>query len=379
MMKQAVINFVKKVSLAELFYDLVFVLAISRFVNIFEHDDHSKIVFQDFLKFGLVLISLINVWVTKTIFINRYGRDTFVEKLFMLIDMAIIMYISYSINNNWEESFTRFNLAFSFIVFSFVAQFIYFLFANKEVCEYRKAFYIHISFFSVIGIAIVSISQLSYSIGIYPAIVILIITWLVPHFIRFIVKEKPINSPHAIERLNLLTIIFFGEMLIVLSHYFEHLDWKGILAILFCGSLFLYYTLFFDNMIDHHKGNKRVYWLFFIHYLIFIALSLLSLDFEFSIHNQLSSTLIWVICYIALIIYVLCLFVILYLFGKPKYRFNLIYIGSTLWILGFIFGIGFINIGYLFYHFCLTSSFAVIMVIQLYAFIYSKKRYSKTN
>ncbi|VEU70931.1 low temperature requirement protein A [Mycoplasmopsis glycophila] len=374
MVKQAAMNFIKKVSLAELFYDLVFVLAISRFVNIFEHDDHSKIIFQDFLKFGLVLISLINVWVTKTIFINRYGRDTFVEKLFMLIDMAIIMYISYSINNNWEESFKKFNLAFSFIVFSFVAQFLYFLLRNKEVCEYRYAFYIYISFFFSIGVALAVISQLSYRIGIYFAIVILILTWLVPHFIRFAVKEKPINLPHAIERLNLLTIIFFGEMLIVLSHYFEHLDWKGILAILFSGSIFLYYTLFFDNMIDHHKGNKRVYWLFFIHYFIFISISLLSLDFEFSIQNQLSLTLIWIICYIALFMYVLSLFLILYLFGKEQYRFNLIHIIFTLCIIGLVFGLGFINISYLFYHFCLTSLLAVLLVVQLYGYISFKKR-----
>ncbi|WP_029512522.1 hypothetical protein [Mycoplasmopsis iners] len=58
---------------AKLFDDFVFVLAISQFSKILEHENHGSIVLLDFFKFDLMLVSLISDWTIKTNLSNSYG------------------------------------------------------------------------------------------------------------------------------------------------------------------------------------------------------------------------------------------------------------------------------------------------------------------
>ncbi|TNK91474.1 hypothetical protein C4M98_01010 [Mycoplasmopsis pullorum] len=170
---------------------------------------------------------------------------------------------------------------------------------------------------------------LPYHIGIYLIIIRIGLSWILPLFWRPWVKNnnQGINLPHLIERLNLLTIIFFDEMLIVLSYYFKDLDWKGVLGMFFVGSLFIYYIHYFEKLIDHHSDVKRWYIMVLVHVIIYLSLTLLTLDYEFNLHHTISNRAIWIICFAVLFIYVVMMNILRITFPKQSAQKHKISIG----------------------------------------------------
>lgn len=63
----------KKVSIPELFFDLVYVYAIGRSMTLIHYLHDGIIPWEDFVIFTLSFLFLINIWVYQTVFLNRYG------------------------------------------------------------------------------------------------------------------------------------------------------------------------------------------------------------------------------------------------------------------------------------------------------------------
>ncbi|WP_220096404.1 low temperature requirement protein A [Mycoplasmopsis pullorum] len=298
-------------------------LAIQKY---FEHHDHSPVTYVDFLKLSLVLIIWIKIWITKTIAINKYGQNKIFEKLFILFDIGLIMYMSNSINAEWEITFKSFNIALSVIYFSFSFQNIYYWTRNKNLNQHKLTFVINSFYFLNIGILVMIFAFLPHHIGIYLIIITIGLSWILPLFWRPWVKNnnQGINLPHLIERLNLITIIFFGEMLIVLSYYFKDLDWKGVLGMFFVGSLLIYYIHYFEKLIDQHSNVKRWYIMVLVHVIIYLSLTL---DYEFNLHHTISNWPIWIICFAVLFIYVVMMNILIITFPKQSAQKRKISIG----------------------------------------------------
>ena len=84
----------KRVSLIELFYDLVFVYMISRATSLIHHLHHGVISPNTFIIFALVIIVFINSWMIQMVFTNRYGESSWTNVTFTFVDMAIVLYMS---------------------------------------------------------------------------------------------------------------------------------------------------------------------------------------------------------------------------------------------------------------------------------------------
>ncbi|HIW70704.1 MAG TPA: low temperature requirement protein A [Candidatus Limosilactobacillus merdipullorum] len=84
----------KRVSLIELFYDLVFVYMISRATSLIHYLHHGLISPNTFIIFALVIIVFINSWMIQMVFTNRYGESSWTNVTFTFVDMAIVLYMS---------------------------------------------------------------------------------------------------------------------------------------------------------------------------------------------------------------------------------------------------------------------------------------------
>lgn len=84
----------KRVSLIELFYDLVFVYMISRATSLIHYLHHGVISPNTFIIFALVIIVFINSWMIQMVFTNRYGESSWTNVTFTFVDMAIVLYMS---------------------------------------------------------------------------------------------------------------------------------------------------------------------------------------------------------------------------------------------------------------------------------------------
>lgn len=61
----------------ELFYDLVFVYAISRITAMIHHHVNGSIPLVTFLQFLLVVIVVMQIWLYQVIYFNRYSKNQF--------------------------------------------------------------------------------------------------------------------------------------------------------------------------------------------------------------------------------------------------------------------------------------------------------------
>lgn len=374
-MKEKIINFVKKVTFTELFYDLVFVLAISKFANVFHEPEDHDLSFIDFSKFIVVIVILLNLWMTKTIFVNKFGKDKLIEKLFTLVDMGLVMYLAFSINSDWSATFFRFNVIFSMLNFNMALQYFYVYFLDKDATEWKKSILINAITFAVLGSSILGAAFIGYEIGLYFILSLAAIFIVLPTVYRYTIKQKNVNLPHLIERLNLLVIIFFGELLITLGKFFKDFDWKGMSGIFYTGSLFLYYILHFEKMADHHKETKKWNILIFTHYFIFIALSLKTLSLEFILENEISYLMNWIIQYITLVIIIAMLFINIIVIGKIKYKYGIWFFLLEIAIASLGFGLGFLNINSINQNFLIASIqiTALLSSLLIYLKIKDKK------
>ena len=96
----------KRVEFSELFYDLVFVFAISKVTTLIDHL-HNGIFDLEFFPwfFSLLLLFLIDSWMIQTDYTNRYGKNSLFNIVIMFIKMGILLFIANMIGPDWQQYF----------------------------------------------------------------------------------------------------------------------------------------------------------------------------------------------------------------------------------------------------------------------------------
>ena len=98
----------KRVSLIELFYDLVFVYMVSQATGLIHHLHHGVINLTTLGIFFLVIIVFINSWMVQMVFTNRYGQSSWTNIVFSFIDMAIVLYMSNAFTATFDQNLATF-------------------------------------------------------------------------------------------------------------------------------------------------------------------------------------------------------------------------------------------------------------------------------
>ncbi|EHJ52780.1 low temperature requirement protein A [Streptococcus macacae] len=273
----------KKVELTELFYDLVFVYAISKMTGLIHHLHHGVVAPMSIFTFVACLVVVVNVWIFQSVFINRYGRNSFWDISALFMSMACILFMSNSFSTeNWETVFHPYALMTGLTTVILTAQYLVQHFRSDS--EGERRYTLHYAIILAIRSAIVLLSAvLPYSIGIILFFAGVFIGVLLPFLIRSEASTIPVNFPHLVERFSLLVIITFGEMLIGVAPYFtvDTLNWSSLLVLLTVGFLFLFYIVEIDHLIDHHRKQESGYHLIYWHYPIFIGLSFITVSLGF--------------------------------------------------------------------------------------------------
>ena len=98
----------KKVSMTELFYDLIFVCALGKMTGMIHHLHHGIIEPLTYAKYIIVIIFWINVWMIQAVFNNRYGDDDTADQLFLyFIDIYKTLLKKMVPRNGFEPSTVR--------------------------------------------------------------------------------------------------------------------------------------------------------------------------------------------------------------------------------------------------------------------------------
>lgn len=359
----------KKVSLSELFYDLVFVFAISKMTMLIHHLHHGIIKPVTYLQFAVVLVVLINIWIYQTIYNNRFGSDSLKDKLFLFFDMFLILFLSNAITDHWSTTFVPFNITLGILTLSIFVQYLTKLSDDSITIGDKKTIY---SFMLVLGLTATTLFTavlFPYHIGIIIVMIAVIIIWLLPVFLLKHMADSPVNFPHLVERISLLVIITFGEMIIGISPYFlmDQFGLSSIFIFIIVVALFMYYITQFDSIINHHISNSTGGGIGYMHFLIFLSLSSITVALSF-LHDP-DANLIFVVFFLYAALLVFYGAVLAHkIYNKPTHIYSTKFLlqQAIVVLSGLLISLIFVNHSHLII--VITTITTVVMAYMLYKF-----------
>ena len=277
----------KRVEFSELFYDLVFVFAISKATALI-HPLHSGVVAWDsLLDFFISVMVIINSWMIQTIYTNRYGTNSLFNMVIMFINMGLMLFMSNMIGYNWQQWFFYTCWAVGTLTLTLFFQYLVEFFRKSTDNTDRESIkgFLWLTGLGSLGVYLAALFPIY--VGVYIFIASILLTFIVPIFLITKDEHFQVNLPHLIERVSLLVIITFGEMVIGLVNFFtvENFSIYSVLNFVIMLSLFLFYFGEFDHAIDEGSNQKGLF-IIYSHYPIFIGLMLMTVSMGYLLNPE---------------------------------------------------------------------------------------------
>ena len=277
----------KRVNYSELFYDLVFVFAISKVTALIHHLHNGILTWNSLLDFFMSVLLLINAWMIQTVYTNRYGKNSVFNMVIMFINMGLLLFISNLIKDDWQQYFHYVCWAIGTLTLTLFFQYLVEFFKKSTDNVHRESIKGFLWITGLRSLEIYLAALLPIYIGVYILYASILLTFITP--ITSISKDDhfQIVLPHLIERISLLVIITFGEMIMELANFFtiENFSIYSVLYFIIMLSLFLFYFGQFDHAIDEESNQKGLF-LIYSHYPIFIGLLMMTVSMSFLLNPE---------------------------------------------------------------------------------------------
>ena len=291
---------VKKVSNYELFFDLVFILATSQLVGILHSTPEHIVNLQGILAFFVATISVWSVWLMENSYLNRYSRrDT--NDIYTIIAAALVIGNMVTLfTANWRLGIVNFNgiaipvyiyynlqmiVVLGIIILQYLLHIRKYQQCTNDMVIQIKGIFIAI-LIVIVSMVIISFTPVEYINYIY---LISYLAFLIyPTFMTKKMKYRYMNFPHLVERMQLITILTVGELVIAVIKTYplaEHFL-LSVSTFVMVGFLFVSYISQTVIGIEHHQeraGGPLVY----LHIGILIAINIITAGVEMYYDGQL--------------------------------------------------------------------------------------------
>ena len=227
----------------ELFYDLIFVAAIAELA----HDLSDHISWAGFLSFAILFAPVWWCWVGATFYASRFDTDGILDRLFALVQMAIVAAMAVNVHHGLSSAGSGFALCYVLFRSTLVLQYLnagYHLPAARPLTTWYA-----VGFGLSAGLWLISaFLPPPWRLGFWLAG--LAIDFSTPLSAGCLVAKVPPSMSHIPERIGLFTLIVLGESVIgVVGGLAEH-EWS--LSSIFIGLLglaiaFSLWWLYFDT------------------------------------------------------------------------------------------------------------------------------------
>lgn len=272
----------KRVEFTELFYDLVLVFAISKTTALIHHLHDGILTWSSLFDFLMSLLVLVNSWMIQTVYTNRYGKNSLFNMVIMFINMGLLLVISNMIGHDWQLYFHSFCWAVGTLTLTLFFQYLVEYYRKSTDTVDRKSIkgFLWMTGLRTFGVYLSAL--LPINLGIYVFVLSILLTFIMPITVTRRAKHFQVNLPHLIERISLLVIITFGEMIMGLANFYTLEDFSiySLLYFIIMLSLFLFYFGQFDHAIDEASNQKGIF-LIYSHYPIFIGLLMITVSMSF--------------------------------------------------------------------------------------------------
>ncbi len=273
----------KKVELIELFYDLIYVYAISRLTLLIEEPEGGVIPLPGFFRYLVVYFVILQAWLYLTNYVNRYGRWKWYEYGLTAVNMIAAVYMANTIGTDWNEMSLTFNLA--MLVMLLCVAVLYYI--QTKLKEQDTGAAKNSLMILTIDCLLYFSAFLASALHADQAVIWLDVTAvLVGAFLPFFIRGKfdisVISFPHLAERFELITIITFGEGVVGMTDFFNVKDFslRPIMVFAVILALFGCYVTQIHYLCNHHRTDRSLR-LMFSHYFIVLSVNLVTIAFKF--------------------------------------------------------------------------------------------------
>ncbi|QJD81947.1 low temperature requirement protein A [Cohnella herbarum] len=283
----------RKVTWLELFYDLLFVAAVSKAGHVLLHVENGYISFEYLMKFVLIFVPIWWAWVGQSLFVNRFGQDILSHRIFLILQLFFVLIMTASLSVDFDQYYVPFLIGYIGLRAMTAIQY---LAVHKKEESHRKntARYLGSRFW--IGLAISSLSLffdswIRYAV-LYAGIAVDI---LLPILGRRYLVKSPIHTHHLLERFSLFTLILLGESVISILAVLQSSYWTW-QSILFASLTFVLiiamWWQYFDNV--EKKVNKSLetagQTIIYGHLFIYLSMSMIAASIQLLFLEQLNYT-----------------------------------------------------------------------------------------
>lgn len=228
----------------ELFYDLVFVVAVSQLA----HNLNEDVSLTGFLGFVILFVPVWWSWIGTTLYANRFDTDDIVHRLLTAIQMLAIAALAVNVHHGLAENAPGFALAYAsgraLLVFEYIRAGRHVRVARSLTTYYARGFALAALFWLISAFVAPPLRFGLWTLG-------LIVDFATPLTARrFVVGLLP-HASHLPERFGLFTIIVLGEAIIAVVDGVSEQEWdvgSAIAAIFGLSIAFSLWWLYFDNI-----------------------------------------------------------------------------------------------------------------------------------
>ena len=253
----------------ELFYDLIFVVAIAHVAAAFHHDFAHNHISHSVISFLMVFIAIWWAWNQYAWFASSFDNNSVRFKLATFWQMVGALVIAAGVDNAFKSDFTIVILG--YVIIRSSAVWLWFKVAsdnpNLKTTGRRYA----------VGILLCQIGWITQNFFEFSYYIIALL-WLCEFIVPYYAEshtQTHFHSEHIEERFGLLTIIVLGESILASTNSFitliEHFSYDVLLVSIGClFTLFGIWWLYFNNSVDHKLRNKNIAFQWgYGHYIIF--------------------------------------------------------------------------------------------------------------
>jgi low temperature requirement protein LtrA len=356
----------KKVTWLELFYDLLFVAAVSKASHVLLHVEFGSIPFEYLSKFILIFVPIWWAWVGQSLFVNRFGQDIFSHRIFLILQLFFVLIMTASLSVDFDQYYVSFLIGYVGLRAMTAIQY---LSVHKKEEADRKitARYLGSRFW--IGLVISSLSLFFDSwiryLVLYAGIIVDI---LLPLIGRQYLVKSPINTHHLLERFSLFTLILLGESVISILAVLQssYWTWQSILfAILTFLLIIAMWWQYFDNV--EKKVDKTIetagQTIIYGHLFIYISLCMIAASIQLLFLEQLNYTFMLCFVFGSVLLYFFSTSLVFHKYRHLHQRLGIFHLALLLGLLGVFFTVDL---------FFLIPNYLIIGEMMLFFVVYAK-------
>lgn len=280
----------RKATWLELFFDLIFVVAIAKAAHVLQHPHDGHIEAATYFKYILIMIPVWWAWVGATLYANRFDCDDIWQRLMSFAQMFCVIILAAHINTDFDSYYKGFLLSYAGIRVLTVLMYLRASLTQKKTRAVSN--FLAMSFTAGILISLSSLffdGPLRY-ILLYAGIGF---DMIMPLIGRKHLKAAPVHAHHLPERFGLLTIILLGESVLSLSSSFETLAWSlSSLSMAACGFTMIcgLWWVYFNNIERETTGKDLGHGqsIIYSHLLIYAGLGGIAAMIHFAVIPELT-------------------------------------------------------------------------------------------